>query len=143
MAVRISCILIAVTALIATLAPWYSLRLQEQSLHQAEMGYQVEALHKAEAAVKYNPYSVNALYILAGAEQRVGRESLARQALVEATQLQPQNYQTWEQLALYERDKWREPEQAQSHFEQAISLNPRDTYLQAIAAAVPPDEASD
>ena len=135
MAARISCILIAIVALIATLVPWYSLHLQESSLHEAESGYQVEALHDAESAVKYNPYSVSALFVLAGAEQRVGRAAQARQALAKAAELQPQNYQTWEQLAIYERDKWGEPDLAHDHFEQAISLNPQDNYLKEIAGA--------
>jgi tetratricopeptide (TPR) repeat protein len=122
-------ILISICAILAAAIPWYGNHLVKKSLEQAELGYQVESLHSAESAIKYNPLSVNAYFVLAGTRQRIGHDADARTALIKATQLQPLNYQTWEQLALYERDRWHEPEKASEHFKKAVSLNPNDKYL--------------
>ncbi|MHB8159779.1 MAG: hypothetical protein ACYDGS_04695 [Thermoleophilia bacterium] len=122
-------ILVSICAILAAVIPWYGSHLVNKSLEQAELGYQVESLHSAESAIKYNPLSVNAYFVLAGARQRIGHDADARAALIKATQLQPLNYQTWEQLALYERDRWHEPEKASEHFEKAVTLNPNDKYL--------------
>ena len=127
------CICVAAGAIVLALIPWYASHLQNTALRQAEMGYKVESLHSAEAAVFYNPLSAQALFVLAGAEQRLGREEEAKSTLIKATQIQPQNYATWEQLALYERDRWHEPERAAEYFENAISLNPADRHLRAEA----------
>lgn len=122
-------ILVSICAILAAVIPWYGSHLVKMSLEQAELGYQVEALHTAESAISYNPLSVNAYFVLAGAQQRIGHNADARAALIKATQLQPLNYQTWEQLALYERDRWHEPDKASEHFEIAVSLNTHDKYL--------------
>lgn len=122
-------VLIAVGAILLTIIPWYGAHLQYNSLKQAELGYQVEALHSAEKAVFFNPLSIQSLFVLAGAQQRIGREMEAKSTLMKATELQPLNYATWEQLAIYERDRWHEPEKAQEHFQKAVSLNPHDSHL--------------
>lgn len=124
-----SIVALSMIAILLAIMPWYSSFLQHKSLEQAENGYQVEALHAAESAVSYNPFSIQALFILAGDQQRIGRVEEARSTLMMATELQPLNYATWEQLALYERDRWHEPESARAHFEKAASLNPLDKYL--------------
>jgi len=120
-------------AIVLTLLPWYSSHLENDALREAEQGHQVESLHQAETAVKYNPYSIQALFVLAGSQQRLGREAQARNTLMKAAELQPMNYMVWEQLAIYERDKWGQPELAQEHFEKAISLNPQDRFLKKTA----------
>jgi tetratricopeptide (TPR) repeat protein len=127
---------LAIVAIISVVVPWYSHHLREKSLGKAERGFQVDALHAAERAVALNPLSVDALFVLAGANQRLGREEAAREALEKATGLQPLNYQTWEQLARYERDRWRQPEEARAHYERAIELNPLDKQLRE-SAGVP------
>lgn len=119
----------SICAILVAAIPWYGSHLVNRSLEQAELGYQVESSHTAESAISYNPLSVNAYFVLAGARQRVGHDTDARAALIKATQLQPLNYQTWEQLAFYERDRWHEPEKAKEHFIKAVSLNPQDKYL--------------
>lgn len=120
----------------AALLPWYGSYLVKRSLEKAELGFQVESQHDAESAISYNPLSVNAYFVLAGAQQRIGHYSDAKAALIKATELQPFNYQTWEQLALYERDRWNEPLEAAEHFEKAVSLNPHDKYL-SLEAGIP------
>lgn len=125
----ISCTVVGVIAILLTLVPWYGSYLQNKSLKEAENGYQVDALHTAESALSFNPISIQSLFVLAGAQQRIGRQEEARTTLIKATELQPLNYITWEQLAIYERDRWNEPEKAKEHFEKAISLNPHDSQL--------------
>jgi Tfp pilus assembly protein PilF len=122
-------IMIAVTAMILAFIPWYSHHLQLQSLGQSEIGNQAEGLHNAENAVRINPTSIQARFILAGAQQRLGREVEARKTLITATEMQPLNYSTWEQLALYESNFWGEYDLAREHFERSISLNPMDLFL--------------
>ena len=136
---RIMLVITGITAILLTLVPWYAGHLENKALIEAEQGYQVESLHEAEKAVTYNPFSINALFVLAGAQQRIGRENQARLTLLKATELQPMNYITWEQLALYERDKWGQPDLAREHFEKAVALNPQDRYLK-IRAGIPVDK---
>lgn len=129
-------VILAVGAICLTILPWYGDHLQNNSLRQAELGYQIEALHSAEKAVFFNPYSVQSLFVLAGAQQRLGRELEAKTTLIKATELQPFNYAAWGQLATYERDRWGEPESAQEHFQIASSLNSQDTDLQKEAGVI-------
>ena len=111
---------------------WYSSHLERSSLESAEMGERAVALHKAEAAVRYNPFSVSARFVLAGAQRRLGREVAARNSLQKAIDMQPDNYLTWTQMALYERDYWNEPESARNHFGKAYTLNPQDLMLNEV-----------
>lgn len=122
-------IMVATCAIMITVIPWYGAYLGNKSLKYAELGYHVDASHTAQSAISYNPLSIQAFFILAGTENRIGREADARAALIRATELQPQNYETWLQLALYERDHWNEPEKAREHFIIATNLNPYDKYL--------------
>lgn len=133
--------LVAAVAIILAIIPWYANHLQNASLSQAEMGFKVEALQTAEKAVSFNPLSVQALFVLAGAQERIGREKEAKNTLVRATEIQPQNYLTWEQLALYERDRWHEPEEAAENFKKAVNLNPLDQHLR-IEAGLPEEEST-
>ncbi len=128
---------VALIAIILAIIPWYSMHLQEKSLRQAEQGYQVDALHTAESAASWNPLSINALFVLAGAQQRIGYSTDSRQTLQKAVQMQPFNYATWEQLALYERDYWQQPGEAKKDFNRAVSLNPYDGPLRQAAGASP------
>ncbi|MHB1389954.1 MAG: hypothetical protein ACYCXF_01800 [Thermoleophilia bacterium] len=120
---------VALISIILTLLPWYAEYLKNESLKQAESGNNSQALHTAGRAVMLNPLSVGALFVLAGAQQRLGRESETRETLIKATTEQPLNYTTWEQLATYERDRWGQPELAATHFARAVSLNPFDEQL--------------
>lgn len=130
-------ITLALGAIIVAVIPWYADHLRNTSLKQAEMGYKVDSLQTAEAAVFYNPLSVQSLFVLAGAQQRIGRLVEAETTLKRATQIQPQNYATWEQLALYERDRLNEPDKAAEYFQKAVNLNPVDQHLKAEAGIVP------
>lgn len=124
----------------AALIPWYSHYLQIEALKEAETGDRVESLHIAEQAVSFSPHSIQARFVLAGAQNRLGRTAEARTTLVEAISIQPLNHETWLQLALYERDRWDEPEKAREHFAVAISLNPYDDHLQVEAGAKDADK---
>lgn len=131
--IRVLFATVAAVATLLALIPWYSDYLTSRALKQAGTGFQVEALHTAEKAASINPFSINALFVLAGAQQRLGREEEAKKTLIEATELQPQNYATWRQLAVYERGHWQMPAEAKIHFQKAIELNPGDQGLKTEA----------
>jgi len=126
------------TAVVLALIPWYADYLQSKSLKQAELGFQADALSTAQTAVTLNPLSIRGRFVLAGAWQRLGQEQEARDTLQQATGIQPRNYTVWEQLAVYERDRWGEPELARENFEIAMNLNPLDKQLRA-RAGLPPE----
>lgn len=130
-------LVIACLAIISAFFPWYSHHLQNTALDQAAAGRQAESLHTAEKAASMNPLSVSALFTLAGAQQRLGWREEARRTLIKATELQPENYQTWEQLALYERNDWSMPNEARTHFEKSVELNPQDQQLKLEANLSP------
>ena len=138
---RILASIVCVAAIIATLIPWYADHLMNVALKRAEMGWQAEALHAAQQSVNYNPLSINSRFVLAGAQQRLGRTREAKETVANATAMQPDNYIAWEQLAIYERDKWGEPDLAREHFAKAVSLNPHDQRLRVQAGL--PEENSD
>lgn len=126
---RVFLLTIMAVAALLSLLPWYSDYLSNVALRQAGKGFQVESLHAAEKAVAANPFSINSLFVLAGAQQRMGRQAEARESLIRATELQPQNYATWRQLAVYELDYWQMTEEAKANFARAIDLNPHDAGL--------------
>lgn len=121
--------LIAAIAIILAILPWYSERLQGVSQAAEERGDLIGSLHLAKQAVRVDPLSVKALFVVAGAQQQMGRETEARNALVKATELEPLNYATWETLAFYERDRWGQPQLAREHLQKAWELNPYDEQL--------------
>lgn len=126
---RYTLIAIACLAIVSAVLPWYADHLGNQSLRRAEQGWSVESLDLARKAVAYDPLSVDALFILAGAQQRLGRSAEARSSLNRAVELQPDNYITWEQLAHYERTYWGEVDAARAHLDRAAGLNPFDERL--------------
>lgn len=131
---------ICILATVAALIPWYANYLQVQALKQAERGNQVESLHIAEQAVSCNPLSIQGHFVLAGAQNRLGRTAEARKTLIDTASMQPLNYETWQQLALYERDKWGEVELSREHFAIAMALNPYDDHLQVEAGVKEADK---
>lgn len=122
-------LVMATVAIFLAMVPWYSHHLQEKALQQAENGRHVEALHSAYKSVSFNPTSVNARFILAGSLQRIGRAEEAKGVLVQATEMQPLNYATWEQLANFESKYWGMSRSAEEHMMMALSLNPQDAQL--------------
>ena len=129
---------VAIFAVVLALIPWYSAYLRDKSLREAEDGYQVDALHTAESAQSWDPVSVNAIFVLAGAEQRMGWQQDSRKTLERATRLEPLNYATWESLAVEERNNWGMPDQAARDFARAIALDPQDKELRQTAGLPAP-----
>lgn len=132
---------VAVVALIAialACVPWYSAYLQDKSLREAEEGFQIDSLHTAQSARSWNPLSVNALFVLAGADQRIGWQQDALENLEKATRLEPQNYATWEALAIEELDYWNLPGQAAADFARAMALDPQNKELRQTAGLPAP-----
>ncbi len=127
--VQIIISIVAAVAVILAFIPWYASYLRDKSLRQAEQGYQIDALHTAESAASWNPLSIEGMFVLAGAQQRIGYADEARKTLQKAVRMEPLNYAAWEQLAIYERDYWNMPAQAHRDFVKASSLNPYDKEL--------------
>lgn len=130
---RNSVAVVALVAIALAFVPWYSAYLQDKSLRKAGQGFQIDSLHTAQDARFWNPFSVNALFVLAGADQRIGWQQDARENLEKATKLEPQNYATWEALAIDERDDWKMPGRAAADFAHAVALNPQDKELRQAA----------
>lgn len=129
---RYSLFAVALMAIATAILPWYSHYLGDQALRHAEKGWMVESLHLAKKATVYDPLSIDALFILAGAQQRLGKSAEAKASLSKAVELQPDNYLTWEQLAIYERDYWGESEAARVHLARAAGLNRYDERLRSL-----------
>lgn len=126
---RSAAVIMAAIAVVSALVPWYSRHLQIEALEAAQSGDQAASLHRAERAVLIDPLSLQARFVLAGAQQRLGRVAEARSTLTRSVAMQPLNYTTWEQLALYEKNNWGEAELSREHFAVALRLNPMDTQL--------------
>lgn len=125
---KIAVIIIGFVAIVSSFLPWYSNHLALQaSAHSHDAGD--DALHIAKDAVRLNPFSVDAKFTLAAAQQRRGLKQDAKQTLKEATEQEPLNYQTWQQLAWYEIQYWNRPQDGKQHYQQAVNLNPTDKPL--------------
>ncbi len=94
-----------------------------------------EALFAARTAVERDPLSVQALFVLAQAEQAVGEGAAARAALRAAVRLQPSNPETWLHLAEYDRAI--EPRAALRELQATIFLNPEAISSEAVADGDP------
>jgi tetratricopeptide (TPR) repeat protein len=67
-----------------------------------ENGDPTEAVSRADRARSFDPFALEPLFVLAGAEARRGDPGAALGALREAVRLQPENARTWEELGRYE-----------------------------------------
>jgi tetratricopeptide (TPR) repeat protein len=67
-----------------------------------EDGEPAEAVERADRARSLDPFALEPLFVLAGAEARRGAPAAALAALREAVRLQPENARTWEELGRYE-----------------------------------------
>ena len=89
-------------------------------------------LSEARAAADLNPWSVTPVYLQASAQESLGRRSEARADLLEAVDLEPENFVTYALLGDLERRAGRH-RVAQRYYRRALALNPRDTGLQRLA----------
>lgn len=105
------------------------LRLAREAKADGEAQKQLEA---AQSAERLNPNSVQALYLQASAHETLGDEGEARDALLDALRVEPDNFVTLALLGDMEvRDS--DAPDARRYYERASELNPLDTGLQELA----------
>ncbi len=90
------------------------------------------ALSSARTAERLNPVSVTPLYLQAGALESQGRRAAARDALLEALELEPGNFVTLGLLGDLEA-RAGEGVVARRYYRRALALNPLDTGLQELS----------
>jgi hypothetical protein len=94
---------VAAALLVASAAlPSMSQTKRVESLRDAGQGSLREGTSDAELSMKLNPLSVEPLFAEAGIVRSRGDEAEAGALLVEATELQPDNFETWQRLAQFE-----------------------------------------
>lgn len=89
-------------------------------------------LSEARSAADLNPWSVTPVYLQASAHESLGRRSEARADLLEALDLEPENFVTYALLGDLETRAGRR-RLARQYYRRALALNPRDTGLQRLA----------
>jgi len=98
-------------------------------------GHAHAALADARTAAARDPVSIEPLFELSAIYSSLGDQSAAHAELIGATNLQPANPETWQQLGLYELQQ-HQPQPALSALQQALTLNRRsEPTIQAIAQA--------
>jgi hypothetical protein len=91
------------------------------------------ALAAAHGAADSDPVSVDPLWWLSTIYSRLGNQAASRAELVKATQLQPSNAQTWQQLGSYDLNA-RHPDLAMSELQRAASLDPTSAITATLLA---------
>jgi hypothetical protein len=120
---------IAVTALaaIAVLGAWMTwqpLRSAQAITAATNATRNPQAFADARSAAARDPLSYEPLFLLAALYQRIGDNDAARAQYVKATQLQPENPVTWQQLGYFDLQNTHDPRQALTAFTRAAVLNP-------------------
>jgi tetratricopeptide (TPR) repeat protein len=93
---------VAATAVVALAMPWLAVRRVDASYSAADAGRLEQAAADARSARSLNPLSPEPLYALALADQQTGDTAGAQAAYVRATEMQPENPETWYRLGLFE-----------------------------------------
>ena len=93
-----------IAALLAAWAQWQPQRSADASQEALALSARDPsgARSAAQAAVRYDPLSAEALITLSTIQQHAGQTALARATLVRAVHLQPSNPQTWQALGEYD-----------------------------------------
>ena len=114
---------LALVAAASVVTPWLSQRSVREVAREIDRGDLSGALEAADRARSLDPLSVDPLFARARVEERRGDESAALAAYLEATQLQPENPETWFQLGLFEFDSGYRCS-AYVHLNEAYTLDP-------------------
>lgn len=104
--------------------PYLSQRAEAAAVDAAGEGRLFIALEQSRRAARWDPLAVDPLIVQALVLQRLGRNREARAVLVEATRLQPDNYEAWYQLGLLELDAFGRPARAEAALRRSLGLNP-------------------
>jgi hypothetical protein len=117
--------IVAITLLVAwvVIAPMRATQATNAAYGALERGDTRSAIADARSAAASDPLSIAPLGALAAAYNKVGEPQTARAELVKATQLQPQNPDTWLELGTYDLAQLRHPANALADFRKALALN--------------------
>lgn len=95
-------VLVSGTMVASLAAPWLADREVASAYAAIERGRVGEAVEHGRDAQSLNPYSVEALFAQAAAEEARGSDGAALDRYIEAVELQPRNARTWYELARFE-----------------------------------------
>ena len=116
---------LAAVVLLAAWAVWQPLRSADAAsaaVNAATRGDIRTALEDARTAISRDPLALTPRFELSEIYRAAGDEPAARAALIDATHVQPQNFQTWLQLAGYDLQHGH-PRLALSELTKTLSLN--------------------
>ncbi|MEX0817406.1 MAG: O-antigen ligase family protein [Gaiellales bacterium] len=115
--------LLSLAAVYSLFAPWAAERKTQAAYEALAEGDPAEALAAANRARSFNPLSLEPLFARATALRALGAADKARNDLIRAVELQPQNPDAWYELGLFELEQGRE-EEAERYFRRSRELDP-------------------
>jgi O-Antigen ligase/Tetratricopeptide repeat len=117
---------LALAVAYSLLAPWFAQRDSDSALAALEAGRPAQAVGRARDAHSLNPFSLDPLFLEAGAAEQLGDLTAARGLYVKAIDLQPLNWRPWYELGSFEFDLQRYRAAAPA-LERAVQLDPHGT----------------
>jgi tetratricopeptide (TPR) repeat protein len=114
----------AVASIASLAAPWLATRKVDDAYELIIAGEADAAAKAAEDARQLNPLAIEPLLAAAAVEEERGNDQRALELYVEAVELQPENAQTWYELASFERAVGLR-EEAIRHVGRAQALDPK------------------
>ncbi|HET6870755.1 MAG TPA: O-antigen ligase family protein [Solirubrobacteraceae bacterium] len=116
---------VVAVALIAAWFVWQPLHSSDQvtaAINAITRGNAPTALAEARGAASSDPVSVDPLWELSAIYSAIGNQAASRAELVKATNVQPSNAETWQQLGAYDLQA-HHPELAMTELERALRLD--------------------
>jgi O-Antigen ligase len=117
-------VLFAVASIASVAAPWLATRNVDEAYELIIEGDADAAAEAADDARQLNPLAIEPLLAAAAVEEERGNDQRALELYVEAVELQPENPQTWYELASFERSVGLR-EEAIRHVGRAQALDPK------------------
>jgi tetratricopeptide (TPR) repeat protein len=122
---------LALAVAYSLLSPWFALRASDSALASLEAGRPAQAVGDARDARSLNPFSLEPLFLEAGAAEQLGDLTAARALYVKAIELQPLNWRPWYELGSFEFDLQRY-RAAAAPLERAVQLDPHGTLAKPL-----------
>ena len=95
---------LALAVAYSLLAPWFAQRASDSALAALDAGRPAKAVGDARDARSLNPFSLEPLFLEAGAAEQLGDLTAARALYVKAIELQPLSWRPWYELGSFEFD---------------------------------------
>jgi len=95
---------LALAVAYSLLSPWFAARASDSALAALEAGRPAQAVGHARDARSLNPFSLEPLFLEAGAAEQLGDLAAAKSLYVKAVELQPLNWRPWYELGSFEFD---------------------------------------